>query len=119
MHDDMKLAALIAKVSGSAETLPAREALEMATVRVAEAYGLNAGVIAEGKLADCLLIDLSAESMVPCYDLVSNWVYAADSRCIDSVICNGKFIMRGRHVDGEEDIRCEAAACAARLVQTP
>ncbi len=117
MREEMKFAALLAKVCGSAETLPAHEALEMATSKVAEAYGIDAGTIAEGKLADCLLVNLNDERMVPCHDLISNWVYAADSGCIDSVICNGKFVMRNRHVEGEEDILKEAAACAMRLTR--
>ena len=116
MHEEMKLAALLAKVQGGAETLPAHEALQMATVNSARAYGLlDAGEIREGYLADCLLVDMKNERMVPGHNLVSNWVYAADSSCIDSVICNGRFIMRGRHVDGEEDIVREAEACAKRL----
>lgn len=116
MHEEMKLAALLAKVQGGAETLPAHEALKMATVHVARAYGLmDAGEIKEGYLADCLLVDLKNERMVPGHNLVSNWVYAADSSCIDSVICNGKFVMRGRHVDGEEEIVRDAEACAKRL----
>ena len=116
MHEEMKLAALLAKVQGGAETLPAQDALKMATVNSARAYGLlDAGEIREGYLADCLLVDTKNERMVPGHNLVSNWVYAADSSCIDSVICNGKFVMRGRHVDGEEDIVREAEACAKRL----
>lgn len=118
MHEEMKLAALLAKVQGGAETLPAYDALKMATVHVARAYGLmDAGEIKEGYLADCLLVDLKNERMVPGHNLVSNWVYAADSSCIDSVICNGKFVMRGRHVDGEEEIVREAETCAKRLAQ--
>ena len=116
MHEEMKLAALLAKVQDGAETLPAQDALKMATVNSARAYGLlDAGEIREGYLADCLLVDMKNERMVPGHNLVSNWVYAADSSCIDSVICNGKFVMRGRHVDGEEDIVREAEACAKRL----
>jgi 5-methylthioadenosine/S-adenosylhomocysteine deaminase len=116
MHEEMKLAALLAKVQGGAETLPAHNALKMATVNSARAYGLmDAGEIKEGYLADCLLVDLKNERMVPGHNLVSNWVYAADSSCIDSVICNGKFVMRGRHVDGEEEIVRDAEACAKRL----
>ena len=115
MHEEMKLAALLAKVQGGAEKLPASEAIMMATARVAELNGINAGLIAEGKLADGLLVRLDNERMVPCHDLISNWVYSADSRSIDSVICNGRFVMRGGHVDGEEDILKEAESCAARL----
>jgi 5-methylthioadenosine/S-adenosylhomocysteine deaminase len=119
MHEEMKLAALLAKVQGGAETLPAREVLDMATVNTARAYGIaDAGEIREGALADCLLVRLDDERMTPCHDLVSNWVYAADSSCIDSVICNGKFVMRGRHVDGEEEIKEAARACAKRLANS-
>ncbi|MBQ3840786.1 MAG: amidohydrolase [Fibrobacter sp.] len=117
MHEEMKLIALLAKVQGGAETLPASEALKMASVNVAQVNGIDAGVIAEGKLADGILVRLDNERMVPCFDLVSNWVYSADSRAIDSVLCNGKFVMLGGHVDGEEDIVREAGECALRLAE--
>lgn len=117
MHEEMKLAALLAKVQGGAETLPASEALKMASVNVAQVNGIDAGVIAEGKLADGILVRLDNERMVPCFDLISNWVYSADSRCIDSVLCNGRFVMRGGHVDGEEDIVREAGKCALHLAE--
>ena len=74
-----------------------------------------AGAVAEGCLADALLIDLKNERLAPCHNLTSNWVYAADSNAIDSVICNGEFVMRNRHIDGEENIIREAEACAKRL----
>ena len=115
MHEDMKLAALLAKVQGGAEKLPAPEVLKMASVNVARVNGIDAGTITEGELADGILVRLDNERMVPCHDLISNWVYSADSRSIDSVICNGKFVMRGGHVDGEEDIVREAEACAKDL----
>lgn len=117
MHEEMKLIALLAKVQGGAETLPASEALKMASVNVAQVNGIDAGVIAEGKLADGILVRLDNERMVPCFDLVSNWVYSADSRAIDSVLCNGKFVMLGGHVDGEEDIVREAGECALHLAE--
>ena len=115
MHEDMKLAALLAKVQGGAEKLPAADALKMATVNVAKVNGIDGGIIAEGKLADGILVRLDNERMVPCHDLISNWVYSADSRAIDSVLCDGKFVMRGGHVDGEEDIVREALDCAGEL----
>lgn len=117
MHEDMKFAALLAKVSGRAETLPAGEALKMASFNTAVAYGIEGGLIREGFLADALLVDLRNERLNPLHNLVSNWVYAADSSAIRSVICNGEFVMENRHVDGEEDIVKEAALCAKRLAQ--
>lgn len=115
MHEDMKFAALLAKASGRADTLPADEALKMASFYTALAYGVEGGLIKEGFLADALLVDLNNERMNPCHNLISNWVYAADSSAIHSVICNGEFVMENRHVDGEEDIVREAELCAKRL----
>lgn len=115
MHEEMKLTSLLTKVSSGAEKLPAEEVLKMATSNVAIAYGVPAGVIAEGFLADALLVDLKNERLNPCHNLVSNWVYAADSSSIHSVICNGKFVMKNRHVDGEEDIVREAETCAKSI----
>ena len=95
MREEMKFAALLAKASsGNPEVMPADEALAMATRNGAAAFGIDAGVIQEGKLADALLVRLDDVRMQPCHNLVSNWVYAAGSSCIDTVICNGKILMR-------------------------
>lgn len=112
MREEMKFAALLAKGVGLAETLPAKDVLYMATRAGAQAFGINAGEIREGLLADCLLVRLDDPSMTPLFNVVSNWVYSANSSVIDSVICNGKFLMRNRHVDGEEEIVAEAEKCA-------
>ena len=99
MREEMKFAALIAKgASGDPQTMPAREALDIATRNGAEAFGIDAGVIAEGKLADAILVRLDDERMQPLHHLVSNWVYAAGSSCVDTVICDGRVLMRGREI---------------------
>ena len=95
MREEMKIAALLAKAdSGDPRTMPAEEALEMASFNGARAFGIDAGRIEAGRLADAILVDLSDERMQPCHHLVSNWVYAAGSHCIDTVICNGRILMR-------------------------
>ena len=100
MREEMKFAALLAKVSsGDPEILPAGEALAMATRNGAAAFGIDAGIIEEGRLADALLVDLRDERMQPLHNLASNWVYAAGSDCIDTVICNGKILMRHHCMD--------------------
>lgn len=104
MREETKFAALLAKVSGNPEALPAEEALAWATCNGAEAFGIDAGVIAEGRLADAVLVDLNNERLVPSHNLISNWVYSADSRCIRDVICNGKFLMRSGVIEGEAEI---------------
>ena len=94
MREEMKFAAMVSKAcSGNPEVMPAAEAMDMACRQGAEAFGINAGVIAEGKLADAILVDLSDVRMQPCHHLLSNWVYAAGSSCIDTVICDGNILM--------------------------
>ena len=99
MREEMKFAALLAKVgSGDPEQLPAGEVFDMATRAGAEAFGIDAGVIAEGKRADALLVDLHNEKMQPCHNLLSNWVYAADSSAVDTVICDGRVLMEHHEI---------------------
>lgn len=116
MLEEMKLAALLAKCYADPEAGAATDVFKMATQWGAEAFGLDAGVIAEGKLADALLVDLDNEKMVPNYNLVSNIVYSADSSCIDTVICNGKVVMRGRVVPGEKEIIEQARETCKSLI---
>lgn len=103
MREEMKVAALLAKCvsadasgklenTGDPTVLPAETVLKWATSNGAESFGIDAGEIREGKLADCVLVDLNDILMTPCHNLVSNWVYSASSNCIKTVICNGKIL---------------------------
>ena len=92
LREEMKFAALLAKVNGDPTLLPAKEVMKWAGADSASALGVDGGEIAEGKVADCILLDLGNIKMTPCHNLESNWVYAADSSCIKAVICNGKII---------------------------
>lgn len=115
MREEMKFASLLAKVSNNSETLPAQEAFKWATANGAKAFGLNAGVIEKSALADAVLLDLSNERLTPNYNLVSNWVYAADSRAISGVLCDGRFVMHKGVVENEEEILAKARESVARL----
>lgn len=108
MREEMKFASLLAKHQYNPETLPADEVFLWATQNGAQTFDIEAGLIAENQLADALLIDLNNERMVPNHHLISNWVYSADNRCIDTVICDGKILMQNGHVDKEEEIIEEA-----------
>ena len=103
MREEMKFAALLAKVRYTSETLPAGEILQWATRNGAQAAGLNAGVVREGALADAVFLDLENERLVPNFSLTSNWVYATDSRAIHSVLCDGKFVMKNGVVENAEE----------------
>lgn len=115
MREEMKFASLLAKVSNNSETLPAQEAFKWATANGAKAFGLNAGVIEKSALADAVLLDLSNERLTPNYNLISNWVYAADSRAISGVLCDGRFVMHKGIVENEEEILAKARESVARL----
>lgn len=105
MIEEMKFASLLAKVSTqNSLSLPVEEVIKWGTVNVAKAFGLNAGEIKEGMLADCIILDLGNERLTPNRDLKSNMVFSADSSCIDTVICNGEILMENGHVENEEEI---------------
>lgn len=109
MTDEMKTAALLAKVSWkSADVLTASEVFDMATINGASAYGINAGRIVKGMNADCILVDMNNEKLTPSWNLIYNMVYSADTSCIDTVICAGKVLMEHHHVDNEEEIIAKA-----------
>lgn len=105
MIEEMKFATLLSKVGYmKADALTAQEIYNIATFEGATAYNINAGKIEEGRLADCILVDLNNERMTPNYNTVFNMVYSADSSCIDTLICDGRVLMENHHVENEEEI---------------
>lgn len=116
MREGMKLAALLAKLHYGSEQVSSETIFEIATVNGAKTYGIDAGVIEEGKLADALLLDLTHERLVPTHNLISNWVYSASTEAIDTVICNGKILMENRKVEGETEIIAASQEAAERLL---
>ncbi|MFO7801734.1 MAG: amidohydrolase family protein [Desulfovermiculus sp.] len=118
MLETMKFASLLAKGSAHNPTLfPAPEAFAAATARAAAAFDIDCGNIAEGRLADCLLIDLQHPQLTPNYNLISNLVYSGCGDCVHTTICNGRILMHDRTVAGEEDILAQARETASRLIQ--
>ncbi|MCK9342703.1 MAG: amidohydrolase [Massilibacteroides sp.] len=118
MVEAMKLAALIGKAwRKDPEVIPATDIFKTATQVGHEVLGIKAGVITEGYLADMCLIDTHSPAFVPNHNFISNLVYAANGYCVDTVLCNGKVIMRGKHVEGEDEIMERASKCAYNLVR--
>jgi len=118
MHESMKVAALLQKFHTNDITImPAAEAFDMATINGMKAFGINAGLVEEGMLADLLLVNLKKANMTPNHNLLSNLVYSASDSCIDTTICNGKVLMENRVVEGEEEILTKAAKVAEQLVR--
>lgn len=118
MFDEMKMAALVAKMSSQTPTgATAGEIYHAATRAGAEAFGIDAGIIEPGRLADIMLLDSDAPQMVPNFNPVSNLVYSADAGCVKTVICDGRILMQDRVVPGEEEVIAHARECAAKLTR--
>lgn len=101
MFNEMKFAALLNKVHKLDPTaVPAQAVLEMATINGAIALGLEKeiGSLEVGKKADLVLIDLKKPHLAPLHNVVSHLVYSAVGSDVDTVIVDGRILMRGRKV---------------------
>ncbi len=117
MFDTMKFASLIQKHHYNDPTvLRANECFKMATRNGFKFFGLNAGEIKEGMLADFNLIKLKMPEMIPNHNLISNVVYAANGSCVNTTVCNGKILMNDRVVKNEEEIVNEAIQTAKEFL---
>lgn len=108
MQEEAKFAAMMAKCNYGPETFPVKQVLHSCTLEGAKVFGVDGGEIAVGKLADALLINFNNERFVPNHSFESNWVYASTCEAIDTMICDGKVIMRHRKVKDEEEIIAQA-----------
>ena len=96
MFTEMRTAALIQKAIHGAEALPALRVLRMATIDGARALGLyeEIGTIEVGKRADLTLLNIEALHTTPHPDPVSTIVYAALMSDVETVIIDGRVVMR-------------------------
>ena len=78
------------------EALSAEEVFRWATSNGAEFFGIDAGRIAVGAQADAVLLDLAHPKMQPGHNLISDWVYAADSSVIRYTLCAGRIVSSSR-----------------------
>jgi len=99
MFESIKLSSLLQKHHyWKADVLPAQVFLDFATINGARAFGINAGSIEKGKLADIVLLDATMPNLNPQHDLISNIVYTASPANVTDVIVNGKMVMRARQI---------------------
>jgi 5-methylthioadenosine/S-adenosylhomocysteine deaminase len=96
MFTEMRTAALLQKVRRSADVLPARQVLRLATAAGAHALGLQTeiGSLEVGKRADITIIDLERLHLTPRPDIVSSIVYAAEAGDVRDVLIDGRLVLR-------------------------
>ena len=116
IQEAMKTSALFQKAwRDDPSALPIPELMNMATVNGAKALRLDAGRIEEGAVADISIVDTDNSFFLSHGSFLANFVYSAHSDCIDSVICNGKFLMRPREVEGEKEILKDARRVLSKI----
>jgi 5-methylthioadenosine/S-adenosylhomocysteine deaminase len=101
MWEEMDTAAKLQKVfSGDPKVMSAEEAFELATIRGAQALHMEKeiGSIEPGKRADLVLVNRDSLNQIPLYNIYSDLVYATKASDVETVIINGKIVMRDRRL---------------------
>ena len=117
LFEEMKFTALLQKHSCVDPTvLSPKEVLNMASKQPAKAMGLDYGVEV-GCVADLMLLDFNVPAGVPFTDLASNLVYSLNGSIVDSLICDGKIVMRNRQIPNEKQILKNAQDAADKILK--
>jgi 5-methylthioadenosine/S-adenosylhomocysteine deaminase len=101
MFTEMRTATLLQKVSHGAETLPSQRALRLATIDGARALGLEQeiGSLEAGKRADVMIVNLDCLHSSPRpADITSAIVYSTQASDAQTVIIDGRVVMRDREL---------------------
>jgi 5-methylthioadenosine/S-adenosylhomocysteine deaminase len=118
MFEAMRQASFLAKHATRDPTaVPARAALDMATIGGARVLGMEKliGSLEAGKRADLITVSMSAARQTPAYDPVSHLVYVTRGDDVRTTIVNGKILMKDRRVRTLD--RAAVIADANRLAQ--
>ncbi len=120
MFDALRLAALIHNQAGTDfnDWVTPSQALAMATRNGARAFGLEAGVLAPGKLADLVLLRRDRPAFTPLNDVVAQLVFCENGSDVDSVFVNGEIVVEsGRLTKVDEDEVLRRAEQARRRLE--
>lgn len=114
--DEMWLTSLLHKLRmGSPQAMPAEKILGMVTREAAR--GLNweseIGSLESGKRADLVVINPNTATMLPMHDPVANFVSSMRDHNIESVMVDGRWLMRDRRLLTVNEAEVLAAATEA------
>lgn len=120
MFEEMDTTAKLHKVFRQDPTvIDAQTVVEMATIGGARVLGLDdqIGSIEEGKRADIIVIDLNKPHTIPLYNPYSHIVYVIDGADVETVIIDGKIVMRNQKIltINEAEIIRDIRALAVRI----
>ena len=128
MIREMKQVALLHKVNLPLDPtqIPSERALQMATINGANALGMETeiGSLEKGKKADIILINLKKPHWTPLLlkpklNLINHLVYSGVGSDVDTVIIDGRIIMRNRVLQtiSEEKVLEGAQRAAENLIE--
>jgi 5-methylthioadenosine/S-adenosylhomocysteine deaminase len=119
MFDAIRLSALIHNQAGSdfARWISPQQALTMATRNGARAFGLDAGVLAAGKLADVTLLRRDTPAFTPLNDLMGQLVFCENGSSVDTVIVDGRIVVESGRLTcmDEQEVLALAAKAGERI----
>ncbi|MBA3885349.1 MAG: amidohydrolase [Acidobacteria bacterium] len=120
MFEAMRIAAFLAKhATRDPRVIPARTAVEMATIEGARALGMAdaIGSLEPGKRADIIVVSMASARQTPMYDPLSHLVYTTRGDDVRTTIVNGRVLMRDRTVLtlDERSVIADALAQAVRV----
>jgi len=123
MWEEMDTVAKLHKVfTGDPKVISAQQAFELATIRGAQAVHLEKeiGSLEKGKRADILVIDRDTLNQIPLYNLYSDLVYATKASDVETVIINGRLVMRNRRLLtlNEAAVKNDARAFRDRIIKS-
>jgi 5-methylthioadenosine/S-adenosylhomocysteine deaminase len=101
VFESLRLMAMMQKhEANNPEVLPIPEALDIATRGSAAVLGMGdrLGKIAPGYLADLILVDTSGAHWQPPHNLAAGLVYSARASDVQTVMVDGRIIMRDRRL---------------------
>ena len=120
MFKEMYLAATLQKVlTNDPVSIPAFEILKMATVNSAKVMGLNeADILAPGKYADIIMIDLYKPNMQPLNNIITSLVYAGSKDNVMMTMINGRILYENGEYflnESKEEIYAKAEEITTRI----
>jgi 5-methylthioadenosine/S-adenosylhomocysteine deaminase len=123
MWEEMDTVAKLHKVfTGDPKVISAQQAFELATIRGAQALHLEKeiGSLEVGKRADILLLDRDTLNQIPLYNIYSDLVYATKGYDVQTVIINGRIVMRDRRLLtlNETSVKSEARALRDKIIKS-
>jgi 5-methylthioadenosine/S-adenosylhomocysteine deaminase len=123
MWEEMDTVAKLHKVfTGDPKVISAQQAFELATIRGAQALHLEKeiGSLETGKRADLLVVDRDTLNQIPLYNVYSDLVYATKAADVETVIINGRVVMRNRRLLtlNERAVKNDARAYRDKIIKS-